>query len=240
MLGVLWALGQHDLKRLLAYSSVENIGIILLGMGVGALGIAYHQPVVAVLGLTGAVLHTLNHALFKSLLFLGAGAVARATGTRSIDQLGGVGRRMPLTATAFLLGSVAIVGLPPLNGFVSEWVVLQGLLRSGMTRGPTQVTVVVAAGVGIIAALALACFSRAFGMVFLGQPRSWRSYSRPEPGQPPFPMWALRRLRSASAASRLLWPECSRSSALYEQGSHDSASRPARQPGAAGTAGRAR
>ena len=182
VLGVLWALGQHDLKRVLAYSSVENIGIILLGMGVGALGIAYHQPVVAVLGLTGAVLHTLNHALFKSLLFLGAGAVARATGTRSIDQLGGVGRRMPLTATAFLLGSVAIVGLPPLNGFVSEWVVLQGLLRSGMTRGPTQVTVVVAAGVGIIAALALACFSRVFGVVFLGQPRSQRVADAWDPG----------------------------------------------------------
>jgi len=149
VLGVLWALAQHDLKRLLAYHSVENIGIILLGMGVGALGMAYRQPVVAVLGLTGAVLHTLNHALFKSLLFLGAGAVAQATGTRAIDELGGVGRRMPLTALAFLLGSVAIVGLPPLNGFVSEWVVFQALLRSGLASGPTQVSVFAAAGVGV-------------------------------------------------------------------------------------------
>jgi len=182
VLGVLWALGQHDLKRLLAYSSVENIGIILLGMGVGALGIAYHQPVVAVLGLTGAVLHTLNHALFKSLLFLGAGAVVQATGTRTIDQLGGLAPRMPLTAAAFLLGSVAIIGLPPLNGFISEWVVLQGLLRSGMTPGPTQVTVVVAAGVGIIAALALACFSRVFGVVFLGRPRSQYGADAWDPG----------------------------------------------------------
>jgi formate hydrogenlyase subunit 3/multisubunit Na+/H+ antiporter MnhD subunit len=182
VLGVLWALAQHDLKRLLAYHSVENVGIILLGMGVGALGITYRQPVVAVLGLTGAILHTLNHALFKSLLFLGAGAVARATGTRTLDELGGLGRRMPLTAAAFLLGSVAIVGLPPLNGFVSEWVVLQALLRSGMTSGPVQVAVFAAAGVGIVAALAAACFSRVFGVVFLGQGRSPRTADAREHG----------------------------------------------------------
>jgi hydrogenase-4 component B len=182
VLGVLWALAQHDLKRVLAYSSVENVGIILLGMGVGALGITYRQPVVAVLGLTGAILHTLNHALFKSLLFLGAGAVARATGTRTLDELGGLGRRMPLTAAAFLLGSVAIVGLPPLNGFVSEWVVLQALLRSGMTSGPVQVAVFAAAGVGIVAALAAACFSRVFGVVFLGQGRSPRTADAREHG----------------------------------------------------------
>jgi hydrogenase-4 component B len=174
VLGVLWALAQHDLKRLLAYHSVENVGIILMGMGVGALGVAYHQPVVAVLGFTGAVLHSLNHALFKSLLFLGAGAVVRATGTRVIDELGGVGRRMPLTAAAFLLGSVAIVGLPPLNGFVSEWIVLQALFRGGTAHGPTQSIVFAAAGLGLIAALAVACFSRAFGGVFLGHSRSSR------------------------------------------------------------------
>jgi hydrogenase-4 component B len=175
VLGVLWALAQHDLKRVLAYSSVENIGIILLGMGVGALGITYHQPVVALLGLTGAVLHALNHALFKSLLFLGAGAVVRATGTRAIDQLGGVGRRMPLTAAAFLLGSVAIVGLPPLNGFVSEWIVLQALFQGGMASGPTQFVVFAAAALGLIAALAVACFARVMGVVFLGHPRGPRA-----------------------------------------------------------------
>jgi hydrogenase-4 component B len=172
VLGVLWALAQHDLKRLLAYHSVENVGIILLGMGVGALGVAYRQPVVAVLGFTGAVLHSLNHALFKSLLFLGAGAVVRATGTRTIDALGGVGRRMPWTAAAFLLGSVAIVGLPPLNGFVSEWIVLQALFRGGMASGPTQSMVFAAAGLGLIAALAVACFTRVTGAVFLGNPRT--------------------------------------------------------------------
>jgi hydrogenase-4 component B len=182
LLGVLWALAQHDLKRVLAYSSVENIGIILLGMGVGALGITYRQPVVAVLGLTGAVLHTLNHALFKSLLFLGAGVVVRATGTRVIDELGGVARRMPLTAAAFLVGSVAIVGLPPLNGFVSEWIVLQALFHGGMASGPTQFVVFAAAGLGLIAALAVACFARVIGVVFLGHPREPRTAECPEAG----------------------------------------------------------
>ena len=172
ILGVLWALAQHDLKRLLAYHSVENVGIILLGMGVGALGLTYHEPVVAVLGFTGAVLHSLNHALFKSLLFLGAGAVGRATGTRVLDQLGGVGRRMPLTATAFLLGSVAIVGLPPLNGFVSEWIVFQALLSTGVAAAAVRVACVAAAGLAVIGALALACFTKVDGVVFLGQPRS--------------------------------------------------------------------
>ncbi|MFL5496784.1 MAG: proton-conducting transporter membrane subunit [Gemmatimonadales bacterium] len=172
VLGVLWALGQHDIKRVLAYSSVENIGIILLGMGIGALGWAHHQPVVAVLGFTGAVLHTLNHALFKSLLFLGAGAVVRATGTRAIDELGGVARRMPWTAAAFLVGSMAIVGLPPLNGFVSEWIVLQALLRGGIAAGPTRFVVFAAAGLALIAALAVACFTRVLGVVFLGQSRA--------------------------------------------------------------------
>ena len=182
VLGVLWALAQHDLKRVLAYSSVENIGIILLGMGVGALGMAYRQPVVAVLGLTGAVLHTLNHALFKSLLFLGAGAVAQATGTRAIDELGGVGRRMPLTALAFLLGSVAIVGLPPLNGFVSEWVVFQALLRTGATTGALRLAIVAAAGLGLIGGLALACFTKVDGVVFLGRARSRASVRATERG----------------------------------------------------------
>jgi hydrogenase-4 component B len=172
VLGVLWALGQHDIKRVLAYSSVENIGVILLGMGVGVLGSAHHQPVVAVLGFTGAVLHTLNHALFKSLLFLGAGAVVRATGTRVIDELGGVARRMPWTAAAFLVGSVAIVGLPPLNGFVSEWIVLQALFRGGIGAGPTRFVVFAAAGLALIAALAVACFTRVLGVVFLGQSRA--------------------------------------------------------------------
>jgi NADH:ubiquinone oxidoreductase subunit 5 (subunit L)/multisubunit Na+/H+ antiporter MnhA subunit len=182
LLGVLWALAQHDLKRLLAYHSVENIGIILLGMGVGALGITYQHPVVAVLGITGAVLHTLNHALFKSLLFLGAGAVVRATGTRVIDELGGVGRRMPLTAAAFLVGAVAIVGLPPLNGFVSEWVVFQALLLSSEAPTALRVASVAASGLALIGGLALACFAKVVGVVFLGRPRSAAAAQAAEPG----------------------------------------------------------
>jgi hydrogenase-4 component B len=192
VLGVLWALGQHDIKRVLAYSSVENIGIILLAMGVGVLGSAHHQPVVAVLGFTGAVLHTLNHALFKSLLFLGAGAVVRATGTRVIDELGGVARRMPWTAAAFLVGSVAIVGLPPLNGFVSEWVVFQALLRSAETGTTLRVASAAAAGLALIGGLALACFTKVGGVVFLGRPRSVESAGAAERGPASLgPMLAL-------------------------------------------------
>jgi NADH:ubiquinone oxidoreductase subunit 5 (subunit L)/multisubunit Na+/H+ antiporter MnhA subunit len=161
---------------------VENVGIILLGMGVGVLGMAYGRPVVAVLGFTGAVLHAMNHALFKSLLFLTAGAVVRATGTRAIDQLGGLGRRMPLTAVAFGIGSVAIVGLPPLNGFLSEWVAAQGLLRAAQSPDPLAIVVIGIAGLGLIGALALACFTRVAGAVFLGNPRGREFAARDEPG----------------------------------------------------------
>ncbi|HTH64939.1 MAG TPA: proton-conducting transporter membrane subunit [Gemmatimonadales bacterium] len=172
VLGVLWALAQHDLKRLLAYHSVENIGIILIGLGTGALGAAYGVPLVAVLGFAGAVLHTMNHALFKSLLFLGAGATVHATGTRIMDRLGGLGRRMPFTWVSFLIGSVAIVGLPPLNGFVSEWVIYLGLLRGGTAGGSIRLVLLGVVGLAIIGGLALACFAKVCGVVFLGVPRS--------------------------------------------------------------------
>ncbi len=182
ILGVLWALAQHDLKRLLAYHSVENIGIILLGLGAAALGMAYHHPAVALLGLAGAALHALNHALFKSLLFLGAGAVVRATGTREIDRLGGLAVRMPLTWAAFLAGSVAIVGLPPLNGFVSEWLTYQALFAGGTAAGPIRLQVLAVAGLALIGGLALACFAKVCGVVFLGQPRSAEAWSGREVG----------------------------------------------------------
>jgi hydrogenase-4 component B len=172
VLGVLWALAQHDLKRLLAYHSVENVGIILMGLGAGALGITYRIPLVAALGFGGAILHTLNHALFKSLLFLGAGAIHHATGTRALDRLGGLARRMPLTWAAFLVGSAAIVGLPPLNGFVSEWLVYQALLGGGTSAGPIRLTLVGVAGLALVGGLALACFAKVCGIVFLGKARS--------------------------------------------------------------------
>ena len=182
VLGVLWALGEKDLKRVLAYSSVENIGIILLGVGVGVLGVVYRQPGMALLGFTGALLHVLNHALFKSLLFLGAGTVLRATGTRLIDRLGGLSRELPWTALAFGVGAVAIVGLPPLNGFVSEWVAVQGLLIGARQPGPLVLMVLGVVCLGLIGALALACFSRALGGVFLGQPRRPRGPAEEQRG----------------------------------------------------------
>jgi hydrogenase-4 component B len=171
VLGVVWALAQHDIKRLLAFHSVENVGIILLGIGVGSLGLAYGHPLIAVLGFAGAALHTLNHALFKSLLFLGAGSVIHATGTREIDRLGGLARSLPVTAATFLVGSTAIVGLPPLNGFVSEWVIFQALLRGATLGGALQLVGLAAVVLAFIGALALACFVKVVGVVYLGSPR---------------------------------------------------------------------
>ena len=171
ILGVVWALAQHDIKRLLAFHSIENVGIICIGVGAGALGIAYGHPVVAVLGFAGATLHTLNHAVFKSLLFMGAGSVIHATGTRDIERMGGLATCMRVTAATFLVGSVAIVGLPPLNGFLSEWLVYRSLLHAGIATGGARPAVVAVAALALIGALALACFSKVVGVVFLGRPR---------------------------------------------------------------------
>jgi formate hydrogenlyase subunit 3/multisubunit Na+/H+ antiporter MnhD subunit len=182
VLGVLWALAQHDLKRLLAYHSVENIGIILMGLGLGVLGTAYGHPALALLGYAGALLHTLNHALFKSLLFLGAGAIGHATGTRELERLGGLLRSMPRTALAFLVGSAAIVGLPPLNGFVSEWLVFRGLLGTGTGDDGLRLACVAAVGLALTGALALACFTKLYGVTFLGNARDPRAVpAGPEP-----------------------------------------------------------
>ncbi|MBI5592129.1 MAG: hypothetical protein HY881_16820 [Deltaproteobacteria bacterium] len=170
-LGVLFALSQNDLKRLLAYSSVENIGIITLGLGLGVLGLAIHQPVLAVLGFGGGLLHVLNHALFKGLLFLGAGAVLHATGVRNIEQLGGLIRHMPWTGTLFLIGSFAICGLPPLNGFVSEFLIYVGSFMGTGLSGVSLSSIGVITGLAAIGGLAAACFTKAFGIVFLGEPR---------------------------------------------------------------------
>ena len=183
VLGVLWALAQHDIKRLLAYHSVENIGIILMGIGVGVLGVAYHAPLVAMLGFTGGLLHTVNHAVFKSLLFLGAGAVYRATGTRNMEELGGLARRMPLTWLAFLIGAAAIVGLPPLNGFVSEWLVYQGLFATSQSSDVLRLAVLGIPALALIGALALACFTKVAGVVFLGTPRTAHASRATEVGR---------------------------------------------------------
>jgi len=171
ILGVVWALAQHDLKRLLAYHSVENIGIIFLGIGLGALGTSYGRPALALVGYTGAILHSLNHALFKSLLFLGAGVVARTAGSRELDRLGGLGHAIPRTAVTFLIGSLAIVGLPPLNGFVSEWLIFSGLFQAGADSESLRLASVATAGLALTGGLALACFTKVHGTVFLGKLR---------------------------------------------------------------------
>jgi hydrogenase-4 component B len=173
VLGVLFALAQHDLKRLLAYHSVENIGIIALGLGAGLLGVSTHSPVLAVLGFGGGLLHVMNHALFKGLLFLGAGAVAQGAGTREIDRLGGLLKRMPWTGVTFLIGAAAISGLPPLNGFISEFLIYLGAFGAIQGRPAECVLgITVIGALALIGGLAAACFTKAFGVVFLGEPRT--------------------------------------------------------------------
>ena len=177
LVGVVFAIGQHDIKRLLAYHSIENIGIILMGIGIALMGASGRIPALVMLGMAGALLHTLNHATFKSLLFLGAGSVIHACGTREIDRMGGLLRRMPFTALFFLTGAVAICGLPPLNGFVSEWFIYLGLFR-GIIDADTfndPYCALAAPALALIGGLALACFVKVFGIAFLGEPRHERT-----------------------------------------------------------------
>ena len=174
VLGVAFALAQHDLKRLLAYHTVENVGIIALGAGLALLGRAREVPALVLLGFAGGGLHVVNHALFKSLLFLGAGTIHHATGTREIDLLGGLVRKAPVTAALFAVGAAAISGLPPLNGFVSEWLVYLGFLDA-LRRPPGDLLAFAAIGAPVLAlvgGLAAACFAKVVGVVFLGTARS--------------------------------------------------------------------
>ncbi len=174
LMGVLYALMEHDLKRLLAYHSIENIGIILIGFGAALMFRSLGHPNLAAIALIAGLYHTLNHAIFKCLLFLGAGSVLHSTGTRNMERMGGLIRRMPITALCFLIGAVAISGLPPLNGFVSEWLTYQALLAGfGTTQSLTRVMFPVAGALlALTAALAAACFVKAFGITFLALPRS--------------------------------------------------------------------
>src|SRR5579864_7449268 len=173
-IGVLYALMQHDLKRLLAYHTVENIGIIFIGLGLALAFRANDMNVAAALALTAALFHVFNHSVFKSLLFFGAGAVLVATGERDMERLGGLVHRMPRTAAVFLIGCAAISALPPLNGFVSEWLTFQAILVSPQLPQWGLKLTVPAAGalLALSAALAAACFVKAFGVTFLGRPRS--------------------------------------------------------------------
>ncbi|MFH1562772.1 MAG: proton-conducting transporter membrane subunit [Nitrospirota bacterium] len=172
--GVLLALAQHDLKRLLAYHSIENIGIIAIGLGLGLIGLSIGSPYLTILGFAGGLLHVVNHALFKSLLFLCAGSVIHATGTKDIEHLGGLMKRMPWTGVTFLIGAVAISGLPPLNGFISEFLIYLGAFKAGITLPVFGAIpgICVILSLALIGGLATACFAKAFGIVFLGEPRS--------------------------------------------------------------------
>jgi len=174
LLGVLYAIGEHDLKRLLAYHSVENIGIIYLGLGSSLLFLANGAPQWAALALIAALLHTLNHAYFKSLLFLGAGAISHSTHTLDLEEHGGLLRRMPVTGMAFLVGCCSIVGLPLFNGFVSEWLTFRSFLH-GSALSATAARIVLPLMIGVLAligGLAAACFVKVYGVAFLGRPRS--------------------------------------------------------------------
>ncbi len=176
VLGVAFAIGQHDIKRLLAYHSIENIGIIVMGLGLALVGRATGHSEWVLLGICGGLLHVWNHALFKSLLFFGAGSVIHSTHTRDLDVMGGLGRRMPVTASCFLIGAVAICGLPPLNGFVSELLIYLGLFKTIQAEPASMASAAAfaAPGLALVGALAIACFVKVYGIVFLGVGRSDR------------------------------------------------------------------
>lgn len=174
VLGVVYALGEHDIKKLLAYHSVENIGIILLGVGLAFIGVAMNQPALAGLALLAGVYHMLNHAMFKGLLFLGAGSVLYSTGTRNMEKMGGLVHAMPVTAMCFLIGSLAISAIPPLNGFVSEWFTYQAMFSAAF-MGDVMIrtfAAFAAVALAITGALAVTCFVKAYGVTFLGAGRS--------------------------------------------------------------------
>jgi len=184
ILGILNALVQSDLKRLLAYSSIENIGIITMGIGLGVLGLATHSPTLTLLGFAGALFHVLNHSMFKTLLFLAAGVVSAATGTRELDKLGGLLKRMPWTGTAFLFGAVAIAGLPPFNGFAGEFLLYVASFGHEGLLGPSPTAIValaVIATLSLVGGLAAFAFAKAFGIAFLGEPRSQQATEAEEP-----------------------------------------------------------
>jgi hydrogenase-4 component B len=182
LIGAFYALSERDLKRLLAYSSVENVGIILLGIGVGMFGVALKQPLVAVLGLLAALYHMINHAFFKSLLFLGAGSVTDQIGTTDLNRMGGLSRRMPWTALAFIAGALAVTAIPPFNGFVSEWFTYQAFFTASQSQvfalrvlAPLCAVVLAFAG-----AFAVMVYIKAYGGIFSGPARSQASASAKE------------------------------------------------------------
>jgi hydrogenase-4 component B len=213
VLGVAYALGQTDFKRLLAYSSVENIGIILIGLGFAIVATKQNNAAWGRLALAGALLHACNHALFKPLLFFASGSVLHATGTREMSKLGGLWRAMPWTTAAFATGALAISGLPPFNGFVGEWLLYLGLFDAALARNPAAWAAIPAAILlGATGALALACFVKASGVTFLGAARSQRALHAHECG--PLMRGSMALLGAGciviGLAPAILWPALSR------------------------------
>lgn len=218
LLGIAFALAQNDLKRLLAYCSVENIGIILVGLGGAMLAATHGDAAWGRLALAGALLHVWNHGLFKSLLFFSAGSVLHATGTREMSRLGGLWRAMPWTAGCFALGAVAISALPPLNGFVSEWFVYLGLLDAVTARGPSAWAALPATiALGVAGALALASFMKAGAIIFLGAPRTLAARQAHECGpwmRVPMLVLAVACL-AIGLAPIVFWPAVARASEVW-------------------------
>lgn len=186
ILGVMLAIVQHDIKRLLAYHSIENIGIIGIGIGLGLIALGMGNQYIAFLGFAGALLHVLNHSLFKSVLFYNAGAIYQAIHTRTIDKMGGLIKKMPISAFLFLFAALAISGLPPFNGFISEFLIYSGLLNSFAGAGfyMSLVIIVSIIGLTLIGGLAVFCFTKAFGVMYLGQPRTKDTSNVKEAGLP--------------------------------------------------------
>lgn len=184
--GILSAIGQIDLKRMLAYSSVENIGIITLALGCGILGIGTHNNLLAMFGCMGALVHVINHSFFKGLLFLCAGSVLTKTDSLSLEKLGGLMKKMPLTGISFLIGAIAICGIPPFNGFISELLIFLGAFYGILSPSGSLVLsgVVTVLSLALIGGLALACFTKAFGVVFMGAPREQLVVTPEDPGIP--------------------------------------------------------
>lgn len=207
VLGVLYALLEHDNKRQLAYSSVENMGLIWLGMGLGLVFMTCEQPLLAGLAWVAALLHTLNHALFKTLAFMGAGAVLQAVHSRDLEQFGGLIKRMPYTAACCLLGAMALAALPPGNGFVSEWLLLQSIVslgQAGLGLSGKLLAALLVALVGMAGALAAAVFVEAFGITFLAKPRSEKAATAQEAS---LFMVAPMALLAAACIITGLWPQ---------------------------------
>ncbi|MEK6576456.1 MAG: hydrogenase 4 subunit B [Nitrospirota bacterium] len=199
VMGILYAMMEHNLKRLLAYSSVENIGIILIGIGLAMVFTSYQLPLLAALALTAGLYHTLNHAMYKGLLFMGAGAVIHATKEHDMEKMGGLIHKMPWTAPLFLVGCISISALPPFNGFVSEWLTFQAFLLSPALH-KSLLNLIIPLGAALLAltaALAASCFVKAFGVTFLGR---WRGHHHPAVHEVNWPM----RIGMISAATLCL------------------------------------